>query len=196
MKILINKKDGSTLILLVITIAVLTVLGASLLSVTMINLKIKKSNTEMRQSFYMSDSGLNTAYVDAYGVVLESYNDSIEKVRDYLEIYPLEQTQVENIFEDNYKTYITLNIKSRINKNFNPVVTIQNEGSLYFIEDKLTIEIVSNYKSENTEKMTACNLIIEIPIYNDIYEVLSGTIQARDIVLSKLLSLKNWDIIR
>lgn len=196
MKMCFKRKDGSTLVILVIAITVISMLGVSLLGVTMRNFKIKITNTEIKQSFYMSESGLNNAYADAYNLVIESFLDSAKKAEQYLEIYPLNKDEAINIFKDNYKTYIAGNIKYRINKDLNPMVKIKNEVSLCFIEDKLTVLIDSKYTSQNNiEKTTAVNLIIEVPVNDDMYGVVIGLKSLSDINFSILVSFENWQII-
>jgi len=183
----VKSKCGSTLILLVITIAITAVLGASLLIVTMMNFKIKKANTEIRQSFYMSESGLNIAYIDAYKLVSDSIYDSMEKAQDYLQLYPSNDEEAKNIFINNYKLFITGQINNRITKTSNPFVKITNVGTLLFIIDELTVCIHSKYINEsNIVKTTSVNLIIQVPDYNYIITNL--------IDISTLISLENWGV--
>jgi len=72
MKKELKNNKGSTLVLLVMAIAVISLLGTSILGVTMMNLKIKKANTEIKKSFYLSESGLDKAYDKLNGFVLEA----------------------------------------------------------------------------------------------------------------------------
>jgi len=185
-KFLLNR-SGSTLILLVIIIALTMALGASLLIVTMMNYKIKKSNTEIRQSLYMSESGLNNAYVDAYKLVSDGINDSIKKVQDYLLVYPLNEDEAKNIFVNNYKLYIIGKLKNKIANNLNPYVQVTNTADLLFIIDELNVCIQSKFFSEsNIVKTTTINLIIEVPAYDDIID--------NSIDISTLLRRENWEI--
>lgn len=178
---------GSTLILLVITITITMVLGVSLLIVTMVNFKIKKSNTEIRQSLYMSEAGLNKAYVDAFELVSDGINDSKEHVQDYLLIYPLNEDEAENIFINNYKMFITGQIKNKIFNNLNPFVKVTNEGALLFIIDKLTVCIQSKFTNKSDiVKTTSVNLIIGVPSYSDVFD--------NTIDISTLLMLENWEL--
>ncbi|WMJ76669.1 MULTISPECIES: hypothetical protein [unclassified Sedimentibacter] len=71
-----KNNNGSTLVLLVMTVAVISLLGTSILGVTMMNYKIKKTNSDMKYSFYMSESGLDRAYAEAYSVVLEAVSEA------------------------------------------------------------------------------------------------------------------------
>jgi len=183
----LTNKCGSTLILLVIAIAITATLGASLLSITMANYKIKKVNSEAKQSFYYSESGLNKSYLEAYNLVGDAVDDSMEKAEEYLKLYPLNEIEAMNIFKENYKIFVAGEIRNRINDAANPLVQISNVGTLSFILDKLTVIVQSKYISANNiVKISSADLIIQVPDYNGI---ITGTID-----LSNLLSLVNWDI--
>lgn len=182
-----NSNSGSTLILLVIGIAIIIVLGTSLMGVSMINYRIKKSNTEIKQSFYMAETGINTSFVSAHDLLVEAINDSSEKAENYLLIYPLNEIEAESIFSDNFKIFLINKIASRINENTNPQIEITNTQSLVFIGNKLTISIKSKYISkDNVESTTMADLVIVVPDYH--------YIDSTD--YSKLISLNNWKIRR
>jgi len=127
----IYSNRGSTLILLVIVIAVIIALGTSLMSVSMMHYRIKKSNTEIKQSFYMSEKGINTSFSIAYNLVVEAIADSIDKAEEYLSVYPTNINEAANIFSNNYKIFILGQVESRINKNENPKIQITNVNSLF-----------------------------------------------------------------
>lgn len=176
---------GSTLILLVIGIAVIIALGTSLMSVSMMHYRIKKSNTEMKQSFYMSEKGINTSFSIANNLVVEAVADSIKKAEEYLFVYPSDENEAENIFSNNFKIYILRQIENRINENENPKIEITNSNSLVFIDNMLSISIKSRYISNNSiESTTVSDLIIIVPDYDLI----------DSIDLSTLITLDNWKI--
>lgn len=88
MKRVINNYKGSTMVLLVVAIGVISLLGTSILGVTMMNFKIKKANTEIKQSFYISEAGLDLAYSNAYELVqksVEHANEDSQKFTDELD---------------------------------------------------------------------------------------------------------------
>lgn len=179
----ICNNNGSTLILLVIAISVIIILGTSLMNVSMMHYKIKKSNTEMKKSFYMSEKGLNTSFSIAYNLAVESVEDSIEKSNEYLLIYPSNSNEAANIFSNNFKVYILGRIESSINKNDNPKIEIINSDSLVFIDGELSISIKSKYISnDGVEATTLTDLIITVPDYDSI-----DTID-----FSSLIYFNNW----
>lgn len=85
----IKNNKGSTLILLVMTVAVISLLGTSILGVTMMNYKIKKANSDMKYSFYMSESGLDRAYAEAYSVVLKAVNEANNAAKNTINEYDI-----------------------------------------------------------------------------------------------------------
>ncbi len=185
MKTNITRNHGSALVLLIITISITMMLGASLLVVTMMNYKISKANSEIKQASYMSETGLNSAYVDAYDLVNNAIIDSVEKVEEYTKIYPFNFTEAENLFANNYKLFITTQITNEINDNNNPYVQVINVDRLAFGIDKLTVCVQSKYYTDtNVLKKSSVDLIIQVPDYND---AVNNTID-----ISNVIKLENW----
>ena len=60
---------GSTLVLLIIVIALVIVLGASVLNIAVKQYAIKKFNIDSKQAFYFSETGLNEAYVKSCALI-------------------------------------------------------------------------------------------------------------------------------
>lgn len=83
-KKLFNNK-GSTMLILVIAIAVISLLGTSILAVTMMNYKIKLANTEMKEAFYLSESGLDKAYEKAYDLIVKAVQKADEKADSFVD---------------------------------------------------------------------------------------------------------------
>ncbi len=78
MKKKLCSKKGSTMVMLVVIIGIVSILGTALLGVTMVNYKIKRANTDIKQSFYLSESGLDKAYAVAYEYVAEAVRKANE----------------------------------------------------------------------------------------------------------------------
>ncbi len=93
MKKYFNNK-GSTMILLVMAIAVISLLGTSILGVTMMNLKIKKTNTEIKQSFYLSESGLDKSYSKAYALVQKAVEGGNDKAKTFIDMFRMDNIEV------------------------------------------------------------------------------------------------------
>ncbi len=84
MKKKLCSKKGSTMVMLVVIIGIISILGTALLGVTMVNYKIKRANTDIKQSFYLSESGLDKAYAVAYEYVAEAVREANEEAKDFL----------------------------------------------------------------------------------------------------------------
>ena len=158
---------GSVLVLLVIVIAIVIALGASLLNVVFTSYDIKRFNTETKQAFYLSENGLNESYVITRFLIEEAIEDSARKTEQYLIEYPLNEEEAKNIFKTNYKQYLTANIKNRINRYDNPSVEVRNSGSLLFIGDILIVSLRSESVFNEVEKITWVELNIGVPEYED-----------------------------
>ncbi len=84
---------GSTLVLLIMAIAVISLLGTSILGVTMMNLKIKKANTELKQTFYLSESGLDKAHAMAYELVQDAVKFGNEEAKNFIDSFKPENIE-------------------------------------------------------------------------------------------------------
>ena len=162
-------EDGSTLVLLVIIIAVIIFIGISLLNITMSQYKIRKSNSEVKKALYMSETGLYEAYVRVYDLISEAMDDSESKADEYLLTTPEDISGASLLFKNNYKQYIINNVISTIYDNTNPYTDVTNKVNLTFVSDKLTVKISSKYISNlGIEKITTADIIISVPDYVDI----------------------------
>ncbi len=169
MRRLKSSNDGSTLVLLVIIIAFTAVLGISILNISMNNYKIKKSNNELKKAFYISEDGLNKAYLRIYDLICEASEDSVEVADDYLIYYPEDYSGASGVFISNYKLYILSCIRNRVFSSGNPHTEVIGAGNLVFINDKLTVMVKSKYMSDlGIEKSIAADIIILVPDFNKI----------------------------
>lgn len=169
---------GSVLVLLVIVIAIVIALGASLLNTVFINYDIKKFNTETKQAFYLSENGLNESYVVTRNLIEEAIDDSVHKAELYLIEYPLNYEEAKNIFISNYKQYLTSNIKNRIDR-YNPSVEVRNSGSLIFISNILIVSLRSESVLNEVERIVWVELNIGVPEYED---VIDGEYDVKDYI--------------
>lgn len=144
----LKNNKGSTLILLVMAVAVISLLGTSVLGVTMMNLKIKKANTELKKSFYLSESGLDKAYDKAYGMVLEAVKEGNEAAQSFTNGLNAEFSALsESLESDNTITY-------PIDIRYQECIEFLNNGGTYSlnlvdskIEEKEKLEFANEYKS-------------------------------------------------
>lgn len=184
---MISNKKGSVLVLVIIIIAIITVLGASILNITMIHMQIKKSNSELKKAFYLSEDGLNNTYLRVCDLICEASKNSIYVVDKHLKLHTDDVNEASQVFVDNYKLYIINNVVRHINDNSNPYIGVMNVTKLTFIQDELKVSVMSKYISEfKVEKITSADVIISIPNYQD---VLDGNID-----VSTLINVENFDL--
>ena len=174
---------GSTLVLLIIVIALVIVLGASVLNIAVKQYAIKKFNIDSKQAFYFSETGLNEAYVKSCALIEESIIKALQITEDYISINSFNE-QAENIFVTSYKIYIGTNIENRIETASNPKVKVWND-TLVFIDNALTLELKSSYIHNDIDKVTGVELVIGVPDYHDVSE---GAYDVRDYI-----KFKNWN---
>lgn len=159
---------GSTLVLLLIVIALISLLAASLINILFANYDIKRFNTEDKRAFYLSENGLNESYIITRKLIDEAIVDSSRKAEEYIFEFPLKEEEANDIFIINCQQYIIANIKNRINSHRNPSVEVR---SLKVDKDMLNINILlrSTYVSEkNLVKITWLELIAILPEFDHI----------------------------
>lgn len=71
----LRSEKGSTLLLVVITIAVLAVLGSTLLSMSYMNINMKFTDERMKKTLYYSESGLDQVYAIVGGYIDDALQD-------------------------------------------------------------------------------------------------------------------------
>lgn len=174
---------GSILVLLVICSAVIAELGVSILSISMIQYNIKKTNTEAKQAFYMAETGLNEAYSKAYVLTDEACDYSKSKAEEYLESFPEDENGAENVFAANFKSYILNNLKGRVEDSYNPVVAVTN-NVLLFSGSSLTANLRSVFSAEKVERKIDAQIVISVPSLNSLS---SANFKAADYV-----KFTNW----
>lgn len=182
----LKNKDGSTLLLMVMIIAAVIMLGTTLLGITMSQYKIRKSNSDIRRAFYLSETGINEAYLDVYDLINIASNHALLKAEEHLSLNSDDITGATDIFKSNYKQYVINNVLNYINNNGNPKIKVVTD-SLKFENEKLIIKVSSKYiSSGGVEKTIAADIIISIP---DFVEVMSGNMD-----YFKLLDMTNFYI--
>lgn len=81
-------KKGSSLVMVLIMMSILSVLGTAILSVTLSSYKMRKMNGTLKTNFYGAEAGLDKAYGIVGNVVDEAVqagNTSVENAKDSLE---------------------------------------------------------------------------------------------------------------
>lgn len=82
----IHSQKGSTLMLVVITIAILTMLGTALLSMSLMNINMKHNDYRLKKTLYYAESGIDQVYARVGKVVESAILDSIEQTDNEVEV--------------------------------------------------------------------------------------------------------------
>jgi len=164
----VYEKRGSVMVLVVVIVAAVTVIASLMLSVAMGQFKIRKSNSELRKAFYLSEDGLNRTYSNIYELMCDACEESLRMADEYLSYNPDDDEIAEKIFENCYKRYMLDNIFRCVSVQ-NPRTEIANRRNLTFMYGRLTVSVSSVYVSESgTEKRTSADIIVCIPSYTEI----------------------------
>jgi hypothetical protein len=174
---------GSTMVLLVIAMAVIMALGVSILNIAMMQYNIRNYSTEAKQSLYRAEDGLNAAFSNIYSLIEEASSNAMDEAEEYLYLYPIDESGAENIFYAAFKNYVAINFKNRAGSNFNPKVIITNQN-LLFIENRLTAHLISYYSTDKIEKNVKADIIVLVPSY---WEVKNNVFEAAD-----RIGFDNW----
>ncbi|KPU28071.1 hypothetical protein TR13x_01655 [Caloranaerobacter sp. TR13] len=188
----ITNNKGSTLVLLMIIMAILSLLGVTILTISVTNFKFKMVNSKVKKNFYMTEAGLDEAYIIVKNLIIEAIEEGNKSVEDFIANLDLEEgsiyikedgtidldalNQAQNeLFKDTYKAYVLDNIKNRLENSDNytieldgikPQIEVLNDF-LSFSEDKLELDIESTFINDGIEKKIKTSLIISIPNYNE-----------------------------
>lgn len=73
-------KEGSVMVLLVLVIAITTLLGTSIMCITMTNYKMKTTNSDIIDNSYASESALD----EGYALVMKTYDDAYNDTENYI----------------------------------------------------------------------------------------------------------------
>lgn len=152
-KKIIGNNEGSTLILLVMAIAIISLLGTSILGVTMMNLKIKKTNTNIKQTFYLSESGLDNTYDKAHDLVAEAVNYGNNQAQSFIndvteKFTYLNLTKPETpLIEDRFKECIEIKDLDAIDNTY--TVVLHND-KVSDEAEKIYVKEYKNYLSAST----------------------------------------------
>lgn len=164
-----SKQNGSVLILMVIIIAIIASISSVALNIVISQYQIKKSNSDIRRSLYLSEDGINSSTLKVYDLIYEACSDSLNKADEYMELYPEDIDGAKVLFKNNYKLYVINKAANKINSKRNPFVQILNYNNLFFVNEKLTLVVKSKHISDTgIEKSLTAELIILIPNYIDI----------------------------
>jgi len=185
---------GSTLVFLLFTISVIVLIGSVVLSLSVMNYKMKKINSQVKRAFYLSESGIDEAYMMTKQYVNESVNYAIKKYKDFNEV-EIKNYDIcsDEVFQSAFKNYIKGTCKYETS--CKGLENLLNDNTSYLIfEDgypkisaslvegskDFSIEVKSTYIYQNIKKEIVMKLKIDIPEYDT--EIINSGIDADDLV--------------
>lgn len=160
---------------------------------------------------YQNDYGLTNLYDLCVRIVYKTYiKDGAEEYildesnNPIVESYSFKELEIKNnakkIFKAKYKDYIdeyilpTLNTTDEVDGKPTIEVEVGNTWSILEAKEKLELSVVSVFKGDNNiQKTTSVDLFIEVPEYNEPYEVSTTKIPVNPF-WTKVISAKNLNI--
>lgn len=195
----LNNNKGFTLILVLLVIAILSILGTTLIGMTIANYKMKLVNTKAKQSFYLSEAGLEESYAKVYNLINDSLVVANSSVEDFLDDFSYEQ-EIQNELDGIDSLYIDENgqidedylqdkmnhvFKLEFESNIKGLIkdTIENtdeyhkeydsievlESSPKFKNEIMELTIKSTYSVDDVKRKSQVDLVITTPDYNGSY---------------------------
>ncbi|MDF1617026.1 type II secretion system protein [Petrocella sp. FN5] len=82
----LNNQKGSTLLFVVITVAILAMLGTALLSMSLMNINMKHNDNRIKKTLYYAESGIDQVYARVGKLVEMSINEAIANTDDDIKI--------------------------------------------------------------------------------------------------------------
>lgn len=214
-----EKNRGSTLVMLIFIMGILSMLGTVILSVTITNYKMKVLQSKDKKNLYFAESGIDEAYGKIGQVVDEAIRYGNEKVTEFIESidfdleianyelgikspyvnedgtinYAALESEQNKIFKAEYKRYIVDNIESYIDE-LNDIGEF-DEGnrtiSSVFDSDKFILSLTSVYEKNDMKRGVSTEYEIIIPDYNKPYYIKSNVVNIpQNVVLSKAISIE------
>ncbi len=191
---------GSALVMVILIMMVVMVLGSTVMSISLISYKMKKTNTTAQANLYLSEAGLDEAVAvtkKTSNLAIKEGNQEVEtfyssfdfeaevededspfildgKLNDeYLEVY------ANNIFQGKYKEYIVNNLIDNIEGNTYTTLNGKveeyrvepvNENILYFFDNKATVNIESEVVDRGVKRRITGDIIVNVPNFSQPYK--------------------------
>lgn len=149
----LRKENGSTLLLVIITVAVLTALGTTVLSLNYLNYNMKYTDQRMKETLYYSESGLDQVYSRLARYVDLAIVDAAKKTNDDIE------------YNENEKNLIQAAIKD-ITEAVNTDDSIKGAFYDYYVDNVYDISQASINMSESEFVARKLYLHIILNLYN------------------------------
>lgn len=204
-----NDSKGSTLIILLLTISVIVLVGTMAMYLAVINFKMKKTNSTVKQNFYLAEAGIDESFIIAKEFVGNAIVYAVSKAEEFNEIDAQINNDTPNrllsignniteerknmIFTGAFKNFIKGNCTD-ISPNHSLITVLKKSESyiVYYngfpkINPKITektdffqIEVKSTFLEGNIKEDITLIYKIVVPKYNDY--ILNNDLKPEDII--------------
>ncbi|WP_300350576.1 type II secretion system protein [Clostridium sp.] len=135
-----NKKRGATLAYVIVVLAIVSVIGTAIVSLSLVNYKTTILETKRTENLYMSESGLDEVEAYIENITKKAVKIGNDSVMNNLSLVNLTNEQIKEkgneIFKPKYKEYV----KSELIKSFD-----ERDDNIVFNNDLLKTEKADNY---------------------------------------------------
>jgi len=199
-------KKGSTMLMIIVFIAILSILGIAIGSLAVSGYKLRSLNEISKNNVYLAESGLDKAYVIIGKLLDEAVNEGNTAVATAMSTLDLTTPASEgntflnsdgtvneenikmyqdNIFKTTYKNTIESNIVNRITQgdylflgeSIKPEISIiSNAEELKFNNEKLIMKLQSKFNYKSIEKNVGIDYEIAVPDYGSFYYIKSSVV--------------------
>lgn len=200
MKIYKFNNEGSTLLMVIIMSAVLTVLGVAVLSMTMMNIHMKYTNYQVKTNAYYAESGIDELYAYVSKKVIGALEFSLNQTKTDLNTLVIDDVTGKSYFNGiNYQVYLdqpasdpTITIEQ---KQFDPDVikALANQIFRYHFIEQLNLDLTS--VDLNAQILTATDVITgaqDIQLNTSVITI--GSVTNFDSVVGIEISGKKFEI--
>lgn len=183
---------GSTMVMLVIIITILTMLGMVIISLSVSSYKINKVDSSSKKALYISDGGIQAIYCNIYELVAKAVDEAEDEadnlVKDNKETNTEYEYKQNQKFKSTYVSFINNNKGQYINKSpsllkkpeliikINSSKTDSSNSSYIYINRQ------AEYKVDKIQKIISAIYKITIPNYEDKY------------IIEELIEITDWKI--
>jgi hypothetical protein len=192
-------KEGSVMVLLVLVIAITTLLGTTIMCVSMINYKMKITNSDIINNSYSSESALD----EGYALIIKTYDDSYNEAKNYItdftqninvDIQRIARGEI-SYGDSDYSSYISLDNKIRkdsvaaifrahfeelffdslsvsfsdFESNINPDFKLTASVGDFSIFHKSIINLKSEYEENSIKRFNSEEIVVTSPLVDTSY---------------------------
>ena len=169
----IMSTKGSILFMVLITISLVSLLGITVLSLSMMNFKMKTIDSRVKAAFYVGEAGVE----EVYGVILKELQHAIAHGHMEVENQALSDSENNGCFQDAYKDYISGNLVQSIhNHDYSvldialdtnaPKVKVLELKDFSYSPEQFVLVIEVTHTHENIDKYFKVEYTLCVPQYS------------------------------